>query len=242
MIAFALGLLGGSFLGLLGGGGTVIAVPILVYLLGMSTKSAIATGLAVVAAASAVGAFVQYRESRINLPIALVFGVAGGLTSIGGAFIARYLADSTQMLLLALVMLVSAGVMMMRKPVVERVQKTSMFLALSIASLVGLLTGVVGVGGGFLLVPALTLFMGLSTQEAIATSLAIVAANSTVAALAYVDYIPRDVSILAFALGMTVACAMMGRIVKQLNESVLRRVFSAVLLLLACFIVFGQVS
>lgn len=241
MIEFGLGLAAGAFLGLLGGGGSVIAVPMLVYVLQFSAKAAIGTALAVVAVASVGGAYSQYRKGLVNVRLALIFGLAGATTSVAGALIARLLSDETQMYILALLMFVSAAAMIFQnKP--RLYQRTDRLLpALTIAALVGLLTGIVGVGGGFVLVPALTLFLGLSAQTAIGTSLLIVAANSAAAAIAYFEYIPQEFSVFAFALGMCIACPMMGHIVKHLNETTLRRVFSALLLVIACFILIQEV-
>lgn len=233
---FAFGLIAGAFLGLLGGGGSAIAVPMLIYGLGLGTKSAIGTSLLVVAIASALGSYSQYKAGLVNVRIATIFGSVGAVTSFAGAVIARSLPDVLQMYILAGLMLVSAVAMLFRNRLQESTSGNKLLHALAAAAFVGVLTGIVGVGGGFLLVPALTIMMGLALPEAIATSLVVVAANSTIAALAYLSYVPKDWSILIFALGMSLACPLVGRLATQLNETTLRRVFSVVLVLLACFI------
>ena len=238
---FALGLTAGAFLGLLGGGGSVIAVPMLVYVLGLGTKSAIGTSLLVVAVASTVGSYSQYRAGLVDVRVATIFGFIGAITSLAGALVARSLPDVLQMYILAGLMFVSAAAMIFRTPQRHSMPANKLVPSLAAAACVGVLTGIVGVGGGFLLVPALTIMMGLALPAAIATSLVIVAANSTIAGLAYLPYVPRDLSILVFALGMSIACPLIGRVATRLNETTLRRVFSAVLVLLACFILIKKV-
>lgn len=238
---FALGLFAGAFLGLLGGGGSVIAVPMLVYVLGLGTKSAIGTSLLVVALASTVGSYTQYREGLVDIKIATIFGFTGAITSLAGALIARSLPDVVQMYILAGLMFASATAMIFRTRQPQPASANKLVPSLAAAAFVGVLTGIVGVGGGFLLVPALTIMMGLALPAAIATSLVIVAANSTIAGLAYLPFVPRDLSILFFALGMSIACPLIGRVTTRLNERLLRRVFSVLLVLLACFILFKEV-
>ncbi|ATB44617.1 sulfite exporter TauE/SafE family protein [Corallococcus macrosporus] len=169
-------LLVGVLLSLLGGGGSILTVPLLVYVLDVEPRTAIAMSLVVVGVTSASGALLHAREGRVQWRTALVFG-AGGM---GGAFIGGqlnpYLAPDTLLLLFACVM-VAAAVAMLRRREAEPPAGGGAALpiprVLAQGAGVGVLSGLVGAGGGFLIVPALTL-AGLSTPAAAATSLVVI--------------------------------------------------------------------
>jgi uncharacterized membrane protein YfcA len=179
----------GAALGLLGGGGSVLTVPIFVYVLGFSPKEAIAMSLAVVAATSAFGTVGYWRAGHVNVRIATVFGGVAMLGTLSGVRLARFIPGTTQMVIFGAVMLAAAVFMLRGRPPAD--EKRGEAVARPVAStvkvvpgglLVGLLTGIVGVGGGFLIVPALVL-MRMPLREAVGTSLLVITGTCVVGVL-----------------------------------------------------------
>jgi uncharacterized membrane protein YfcA len=176
----------GLSLGLLGGGGSVLTVPTFTYLLGVETKRAIATSLPVVGLAAAAGAALHWRRGNVRGGALLAFAPAAMIGALLGTRAAERLPASVQVVVLAVVMVMAALAML--KPRAEAAASTSppkLPLLLLVGGGVGVLTGVVGVGGGFLLVPALITLGGLATKQAIGTSLAVIALNSAAGTAGY---------------------------------------------------------
>ena len=197
---YSLALLMGLTLGLIGGGGSILTVPILVYFLGVSPVEATAYSLLVVGLTALVGAWRYHLQGLINIPVALVFAVP----SILGVWLVRAWAlplmpavllqtptftltkDAFVMLLFAALMLVVAVFMLKQKNLQEdgQTDAPSPHLNKPLIALeglgVGAVTGIVGAGGGFLIVPALVFFAHLPMKQAVATSLAIIAAKSLI--------------------------------------------------------------
>ena len=167
----------GLSLGLLGGGGSILAVPILVYVARLDVHTAIGMSLAIVGATALVGALAQARAGRVSLRAALSFGVAGMLSAPLGARGTHLVPGRTLLVLFAALMVVVGGLML--RPRADTTGRSAAFAATAAAGCaVGLLTGFLGVGGGFLIVPALTLLTGLPIRTAIGTSLLVIAMNS----------------------------------------------------------------
>jgi len=185
-----LGFVIGLTLGLLGGGGSILTVPALVYLVGQSPQAAVTTSLAIVGMNSAVGAIFHQGSggegaSTFNWKVALTFGGAGMLVSYLAAGLSKHLSPALLMVLFALLMLAIGSLMLFQRredakvnSAVDQPEKYNLWLTLASGAGVGLLTGVLGVGGGFLIVPALVMLVGLPMVQAVGTSLAIIAANS----------------------------------------------------------------
>jgi len=169
----------GISLGLLGSGGSIITVPVLVYLIGQDEKVAIAGSLFVVGNIALAGSLQYIRAKLIDWHNVVVFGVPGMAGTYLGAVIAAYVPGIIQLALFALVMLLASY--MMLRPVELTDAPHEPREAWKIAGdglLVGVITGLVGVGGGFLIVPALVLLGGLGIHAAVATSLVIIALKS----------------------------------------------------------------
>ncbi|NLE88456.1 MAG: sulfite exporter TauE/SafE family protein, partial [Myxococcales bacterium] len=172
----------GLSLGLLGGGGSILTVPLLVYVLGVEPKAAIATSLFVVGVTSLAALLPHARAGAVRWRTGLVFGGAGMV----GAYLAGHLADAIPgrllLILFAALMLVTAVAMLWSRAAPERKEMPRAELAVRKAVLdglvVGALTGLVGAGGGFLVVPALAMFGGLPMRAAAATSLVVIAMKS----------------------------------------------------------------
>jgi uncharacterized protein len=177
--ALALSTLIGVSLGLLGAGGSILAVPVLVYVARLDVRSAIGLSLAVVGATALVGGLAHARAGRVDLRAAIVFGAAGMLGAPLGALAMRAVPPHVLMLLFAALML-AVGTLMLRGGAAARGEAARARPAAVLAAGfgVGFLTGFLGVGGGFLIVPALTLFAGLAIHRAVGTSLLVIALNA----------------------------------------------------------------
>jgi uncharacterized membrane protein YfcA len=192
----------GLSLGLMGGGGSILAVPILVYVMGIPTKTAIAMSLAIVGTVSLISLIPHWRQGNVRLPLALVFAPTAMLGAYLGARLAGLpqITDTVQLMAFALVMLV-ASLLMIRKsrgtdlavttpaPPPSAVVGTQTLWILIQGLVVGVLTGFVGVGGGFLIVPAFVLLLGVPMKHAIGTSLLIIAFNSAAGFVGYLNQV-----------------------------------------------------
>lgn len=248
----------GLALGLLGGGGSILAVPIFVYVLGYGAKEAIAMSLAVVGVTSAFGAVRHWRIGNVDTRVALIFGmVAMGGTYLG-ARLAAFVSDPFQLTLFAGVMAASAVFMFReRLPFADKLPGAmgeggdgaeggagsdgGMPMPLIVAEGigVGILTGLVGVGGGFLIVPALVLLGGISMSKAVGTSLLVIAMKS---AAGFVGYLGQ-VEVPWLFMGWFSAAAVVGilggaSLVRHVPQAALRRAFAGFLVVMAAFILY----
>ena len=169
----------GLSLGLTGAGGSIITLPVLVYLAGLPPKDAVAISLFIVGTAALAGALQRLRGGGIHPKAALMFALSGMLGAIGGARLTPLVSGQVLMILFATLMLVVAANMLLGKKDELSPSSNCKLLRCLLAGLaVGVLTGFIGVGGGFLLVPALVKFAKLPHRQAIGTSLAVVFFNS----------------------------------------------------------------
>lgn len=187
--ALPLGLGVGATLGALGGGGAILTVPALVYLLDQDPRVATAGSLIIVGLSSLVGLLPHHRAGNVRVAQGLVFGLLGIVGSIGGSALSRQVDPAVLMVAFALLMFVVAAVMVRRlrgsggtvaappRPATAG----RVLLLVGTATGVGLLTGFFGVGGGFAVVPALTLVLGFPMRAAVGTSLLVIAVNSATA-------------------------------------------------------------
>ncbi len=203
LLTSPLGFLIGLSLGALGGGGSILAVPVLVYAAGQDPKAATATSLLLVGSASLVGMFTHWRAGRVRVGTGIVFGLTGIGGSLAGSALNRRLDPNLLLLGFAGLVVVAAWRMLTGCPTCTkvgearelqtaatagtatltrtRVDAGTVVTVLVAGSAVGFLTGLFGVGGGFVIVPALALALKLRMPEAIGTSLLVIAINSAVA-------------------------------------------------------------
>jgi uncharacterized membrane protein YfcA len=202
LFASPLGFLIGVALGALGGGGSILAVPVLVYAAGQDARSATATSLLLVGSAALVGMTAHHRAGRVRVGTGIMFGLAGVGGSLAGTALNQRLDPNALLLGFSVLIGVAAWRMVVGCPtctkvgeqrvltevapanssrVRTRTRNETMVKVLVAGTAVGFLTGLFGVGGGFVIVPALTLVLGLSMPDAIGTSLLVIAINSAVA-------------------------------------------------------------
>ena len=183
----------GVSLGLLGSGGSIITVPVLVYLIGQDEKVAIAGSLFVVGNIALAGSLQYLRAKLIDWHNVFVFGVPGMAGTYLGAVIAAFVPGIMQLAFFALVMLLASYMMLRPVELTDKPHEPRETWKIAIDGLiVGVITGLVGVGGGFLIVPALVLLGGMAIHAAVATSLVIIALKSYSGFYKYIDVLEQQ--------------------------------------------------
>ncbi len=286
IVAIALGLGVGLSLGALGGGGSTLAVPILVFIAGMAAQDATSASLLVVGVASAIGAYGHYRNGYVRLRAGMAFGAAGIAGSRVGTLINRslpetalLLAFSALILFVAVRMLRTAkrtesartlavptaadvlagtaaplaptgaggGVATDTKVVVDHIPSLDLspraiVKLVAAASVVGLLTGLFGVGGGFAVVPALTLLLGFSTKDAIGTSLVVISINTAIALAMRSGHLQFDWGlVLPFLATVTAGVLIGSRVANRIDAARLTKSFAVMLALVAVYTAGGAI-
>ncbi|MCW2743076.1 MAG: putative rane transporter protein [Blastococcus sp.] len=242
-VAIVLGLVIGALVGLIGGGGSILAVPALVYAAGQDLPQAVATSLLVVGITALVALLPRLRKGQIAWRIALLFGAAGIATAFAGAAVNRLLPPEVVLGLFAALM-IGAGVRMLsEKPTTGaacastggRVNwRRCLPRTLAGGLVVGFLTGLLGVGGGFLIIPVLVVVLGLSMEVAIGTSLLVVAVNSAAGFAAHAGDATLDVpTTIAFTAAGVVTALAAGRLGSRLDTARLRRWFAYLVFVVA---------
>jgi uncharacterized membrane protein YfcA len=249
-IGLALALAIGLTLGLLGGGGSILTVPVFVYVLGFGAKTAVAMSLPVVGTTSLVGAIGHWRAGNVNLRVALAFGVVAMAGAYVGAKLAAFVSGTAQLSLLAVAML-AASASMFRRSLRPEAQadaaggrdggsRPGRPALVAITGLgVGLLTGLVGIGGGFLIVPALVLLARAPIREAVGTSLLVIAMNAAAGSLGYLGHV--DVPWRYAALFTTVAILgiLAGtHLIRFVSQQGLQRAFALFLLVMGALVLY----
>ena len=245
-LSLALGALIGVLLGLLGGGGSILAVPALVYGMGFDIEQAIPISLIVVAAASAVGVLPKIRAKQVRWRMAGIFAAAGIPATIAGSAISAHLSQPVLMIGFAVVMVV-AGIRMLADQTttgtackVEAGQVNWRRCAprsIGAGLLVGLLTGLFGVGGGFLIIPALVVVLGVEMSTAIGTSLLIIIANSAAGIFSHLQSISVDWRVAAaFVVAAMATSLVAGYIGTKTDTTRLQRLFAYLVFVVAAYV------
>ena len=239
LLGLALAVLIGLSLGLLGGGGSILTVPVFVYVLGFAAKPAIAMTLPVVGTASLVGAARHWRAGNVRLRAALFFGLAAMAGAYLGARLAVHVAGAVQLATLGVVMVAAAVSMLAgrREDGAAHRRPAPVLLAAGVG--VGMLTGFVGIGGGFLIVPALVLLAGLPMKQAVGTSLVVIAMNSAAGFAGYAGTVAVPWGFLAAFTACAVVGILLGtRLVRHVSAGALRRGFAVFLLAVAALVLY----
>ncbi|MFF4655739.1 sulfite exporter TauE/SafE family protein [Streptomyces sp. NPDC001381] len=234
----------GISLGVLGGGGSILTVPILVYLAGMDTKEAIATSLFVVGATSLVGLVPHARAGRVRWRTGLIFGAVSMVGAYGGGRLAEYVPGTALLIAFALMMLATAAAMLRkpRKPKAAKPARTELPVKHVIAEglVVGAVTGLVGSGGGFLVVPALALLGGLPMSVAVGTSLLVIAMKSFSGLAGHLNGVQIDWNLALMVTAAAVVGSLVGsRFAGRIPQNALRRAFGWFVVVMGVFVL-GQ--
>jgi uncharacterized membrane protein YfcA len=241
VLGYALALLMGLTLGLLGGGGAILTVPILHYVLGYPVKEVIPMSLVVVGLTSGFGAISHWRADTVRWRTALAFGPPAIVGAILGAELGLHV-DATVQLTVFAVVLLAAAVLMLRGtvasgPAAPRNDKRPLPLIPLVGGLAGLLTGFVGVGGGFLYVPALALLSGLAMKEAIGTSLVLILLSCSAGLIRYSGHLDLDWSAIALFTGIAfLGVAAGSRLVPYVSQQALKKAFAVFLLVMGTLV------
>jgi uncharacterized membrane protein YfcA len=235
-LAAVLSILIGVSLGLLGGGGSILTVPIFLHVLHIGDKPAIAASLVVVGTTSAVAATLHAFRGRVRFRVGVTFGVAAMVGAYVGGQLARFVAGPHLIVAFAVMMVVTAVMMIRgRKTATPSVPRgLPVILAQGVA--VGLMTGLIGAGGGFVIVPALVLLGGLAPKEAMATSLMVIAANCFAGLVSQLQHVSIDWHLTL----MVTVCAVFGSIfgviaAERVKEARLRQAFGWFVLAMGIF-------
>lgn len=251
-------LLIGVSLGLIGGGGSILTVPVLVFLFGVDPVLATAYSLFIVGATSLVGAFPKYRNNEINIKTAVIFGIP----SIAAVYATRayvvpaipaevfsigsfVLTKSVLMMMLFAVLMVFASVSMIRsKPAVQQEEGEQVFnypMILLEGAIVGVFTGLVGAGGGFLIIPALVLFSKLPMKQAIGTSLLIIAAKSLIGFTGDLGKQTMDWTLLSSVTALAIIGIFAGNLLsKRVSADSLKKGFGWFVLVMGLYIIIKE--
>lgn len=226
----------GAVLGFIGAGGAMLTVPILLYIFDFTPQTATTAALAVVLTAAISGLLPKIKSKEVLYRDALIIWALGLSTNIGFSILVYRLSDSLLTTGLALV-LITAGITMLIKPIAGTEKRVPFLWLVLISLIIGMITGLFGIGGGFLAIPILVLFFKVPQGKAAGTSLAIIAINSITAFFGH--YRSWDDVNWTVPLAMAVAAVTVARIASiksgQVNPTLLRKGFALLLFSIAIF-------
>ena len=239
----------GLSLGLLGSGGSILTVPVLVYLVGQDEKVAIAGSLAIVGLIAIAGVLPYLRKGLVDWRSVLLFGLPGMAGTYAGAWSSVLVSGVVQLAAFSVVMLIAAWFMLNPGPAQSTVPVgTRAPVKIMVEGLVvGIVTGFVGVGGGFLVVPALVVLGGLSMQRAVPTSLVIIALKSLTGFVKYTEVIERDqleldVNVIFGVAALGIIGSFLGSaLAMRMRQDVLKKIFGGFLVVMGAFILMRSV-
>ena len=259
IIGYIASILIGISLGLIGGGGSILTVPVLVYLFHVDPVQATAYSLFIVGASSLVGSWPKYKQGFVNLKTAIIFGIPSiaavfatrkfivpAIPNELGEFAGIAITKSLLMMMLFAVLMVAASFSMIRskknkETELEGEQKFNYPLILLEGALVGILTGLVGAGGGFLIIPALVMLSKLPMKQAVGTSLLIIAAKSLIGFTGDLGNRTMDWTLLLTVTALAIAGIFIGdKLSKRIDGNKLKTGFGWFILVMGLYIIAQQ--
>jgi len=243
-IAVVAGAVIGLSMGALGGGGSILAVPVLVYALYLDPQAATTASLIIVGVTAIVAAISHARAGRVDWRAALIFGALGVPASIAGSLLNRAVDPQVLLLAFAALMLVAAAAMYRRSPAGGQTSPTTsptgpaqVVRVVVVALVVGFLTGFLGVGGGFIIVPALVLAMGFGMPTAVGTSLVIISITSLAALVERAGHGAIAWDVIVPFTAAAIAGSLIGkRLSEKVSGAALTRAFAVLLVLVAGYV------
>ncbi len=237
--AILIGIIIGSVLGTIGAGGAILAVPALIAILNFSTIAATTSSLVIVGAAAISGFIPRIKNGLVDIKLALTFSILGIAGNFLGTYLIDYIPDNVQLILFSLLMFLSA-IAMWRGPIKEDEEKvkTNFIIVILISSVVGFITGLLGVGGGFLIVPALVLILKIPVKVAAGTSLLVIAINATFALLfryQYWEIIPLT-KVIALTVSAIIASYLSAPLAQKIDARLFQKIFSIFIVFIAVFV------
>ena len=237
-----LGVVVGSTLGLIGAGGAILAVPGLVAILGLSATAATTSSTIIVGSAALAGALRRRNTGTVDVKIGLTFSAIGTFGNFLGTLLLRVIPENLIMIIFALLMFGAGYAMCCRENPQPTAEKPKWHLVLFAATFVGILTGLLGIGGGFLIVPALILFLKIPTKVAAGTSLVAITANSLIAFVLRYEFwnqIPVA-EVAVFTISAILASLLLTPVAGKLNAKAMQKIFSVVIVLVAIYTLFSN--
>lgn len=231
ILTLALAALVGLALGTLGGGGSIRSVPLLTYVAGFAPKEAIASSLFVVGVTSIVSLAMHARAGRVRWRTGFIFGAAGMVGAFAGGLIGSRLPGTVLLIAFALMMVATSIAMIRRRPTQTETttpteHRIPIVKTIAEGLVVGVVTGIVGAGGGFLIVPALVLLGGLSMPVAVGTSLLVIAMKSFAGLAGYLTAVTLNWQVVAAVAAVMSIAAIAGAVLAgQVRASALQKGF-----------------
>lgn len=247
IVTAILALIIGLTLGLLGGGGSILTVPVLVYILDVPAKEAIATSLVVVGGTAAVASIQHALGGRVRWKTGLIFSAAGMVGAALGGYAADWFSGTVLLVLFALMMVATGAAMLLGKkkePDPSAPKKDHpWWMIVGEGLLVGGVTGLVGAGGGFLVVPALVLMGGLSMQEAVGTSLLVIALKSGAGYFGHASHVQIDWAMAGTFTLATIFGSLFGTALSaKVPSKALRKGFAVFVLVMAAVVLYKELG
>ncbi len=238
LVITLLALFMGSVLGLLGGGGSILTVPILAYVAGMPAGEAIASSLVVVGVTSLVGAVNHAKRGGVEWKTGIIFGGVAMVGAFVGGRLAVFVADWLLLALFAGLMVTTSVIMLRKSKPTNHVPSEAGLPMIALEGFfVGAVTGLVGAGGGFLVVPALVILGGLPMHKAIGTSLLVIAMKSLAGVAGHLTHVDIDWGLTMTVAGFAVVGSIIGaRYSSKIPGDILRVVFAWFVLIMGTFI------
>jgi uncharacterized membrane protein YfcA len=243
-LGLILGAIVGASLGLIGAGGAILAVPGLVAVLGLSATAATTSSTIIVGSAALAGVVSRRKTGTLDVKVGLTFSAVGIVGTFLGTLLLKVIPENVTMVIFAFLMFGAGYAMCCRKTPEPVATRPKWHLVIIAATFVGILTGLLGIGGGFLIVPALILFLKVPTKIAAGTSLVAITANSLLAFVLryeFWDQIPV-VEVTVFTISAITASLILSPIAGRLNAEILKKSFSAVIVLVGIFTLFTNLS
>lgn len=251
VFGIVLALVVGLVLGLLGGGGSILAVPIFLYVFHVEPKPAIAMSLVVVGMSALVGFLTHWRQGTVNVRIAVMFGALAMVGAFAGARVATHVPAAFQLTLFA-IFAFSAATLMLRDSLrmsragesttAEHEPRFTPMLGLQALG-VGVLTALIGAGGGFIIVPALVLMGNVPVKAAVGSSLLIIAMNAASGVAGYLGQVAFDWRLVGWFTGVAALGAITGtRFMRRLPAARIKQAFAIMILVLGTYLVIRRLA
>ena len=228
----------GLVLGLLGGGGSILTVPILVYVLGVEAHAAISLSLILVGSTALVGAFLHQEAARVAWKDGLLFVGFGVPLNFLGAGLSRHVSGTVLLVLFGVLMGISGTAMLFKRSQPNAADRRKILPVVLSGAVVGFLAGFLGVGGGFMVVPSLVLFLHIPIKSATGTSLLVIAANSALALVGHRHSLHVDWPLMLELVAPALLTTYLGvKLTEKLSAQQLRWIFGVFVILLGVFMV-----
>jgi uncharacterized membrane protein YfcA len=242
-LGLILGAIVGATLGLIGAGGAILAVPGLVAVLGLSATAATTSSTIIVGSAAFAGVFSRRKTGTVDVKVGLTFSAIGIVGTFLGTLLLKVIPQNITLVIFAFLMFGAGYAMCCRNTPEPTALKPKWHLVVIAATFVGILTGLLGIGGGFLIVPALILFLKVPTKIAAGTSLVAITANSLLAFILryeFWDQIPV-IEVAVFTISAITASLILSPIAGKLNANLLKKIFSVLIIIAGIYTLFTNI-